>query len=300
MDKFNCFDCTMKTPAISCETQRPERLAQIIWHITNECHLNCAICFTRKMRQQPGALSKDCIINHVALCKQLGVRKIDISGGEPLLYPDLPFLVDLCQENNIDVTITTSGLGNAKNIEWLSNNWGRFSRIILSLDGTEYIHNTLRNSPNAYPAFLKLYKKLSESKCTIIRINTVVTQNLLLDSELKNMCEAIRHLAPKEWCLIEPYPINHTDQFQALSVTDEEYFSVVSKCRDLLALTNISVEQRTNEDFSAYWALFCDGFLYYSENKNTYDVKIKFDFDNLVNIQDFVSKNSKRHIHVAD
>ena len=282
--------------AISHDTQRPARISQIIWHITNDCHLNCAMCFTRKMRQRPAALSKNDVISQVALCKQLGIRKIDISGGEPLLYPDLPFLVDLCSQNDIDVTITTSGAGSAENIEWLTKNWALFSRIILSLDGTEHTHNALRNSPKAYSAFFNLYKRLSEAKCTVIRINTIVSQNLLLDSELNALCETIKHLAPKEWCLIEPYPINQTPQFQGLSVTPEEYFSVVAKCKEFLTFTGVDLEQRTNDDFSAYWSLFCDGCLYYSKDKNTYDIKIQFDSDNLLKIQGLMAQNSQKHI----
>ena len=57
------------------------------------------------------------------------VQKIDISGGEPLLYKLLPFLVCKCREYGFYVTITTRGIGIPENYDWLVNNWKLFSRM---------------------------------------------------------------------------------------------------------------------------------------------------------------------------
>lgn len=288
------YDATENS--FSGNTQESAELGQIMWHITNECRLNCAICFTRKMRENSSALSKEQIPQYLFLCKQLGVKKIDISGGEPLLYPHLAFLVNSCVQESIAVTITTSGMGTEENISWLTDNWSLFARIILSLDGTESIHNSLRRSHGAYAAFLNLFRKLSDSHCTVIRVNTIVTTHLLLDTELDSICDLIKRFSPREWCLIEPYPINQTSLFKDFAITNEEYLAVVRKCKENLHSSEIHIKQRTNDDFSSYWSLFCDGFLYYSQNRNSYDIQVKFDSANIKRIQRYVSLHPQTYI----
>ena len=49
------------------------------------------------------------------------VQKIDISGGEPLLYKLLPFLVCKCREYGFYVTITTRGIGIPEKDRFLSD-----------------------------------------------------------------------------------------------------------------------------------------------------------------------------------
>lgn len=86
-------------------------LGQVMWHVTSKCQLNCAMCFTQKMRKNGKEVTAKDIRLNVSLLRKIGVQKIDISGGEPLMYEELPFLVEECTSNSIAVTITTSGVG---------------------------------------------------------------------------------------------------------------------------------------------------------------------------------------------
>ena len=82
-------------------TQNTVSLGQVMWHITNKCSLNCSMCFTRKMRCDDKEVSRHDVPMYVSLLKKLGVQKIDLSGGEPLLYKHLPFLVRECAAQSI-------------------------------------------------------------------------------------------------------------------------------------------------------------------------------------------------------
>ena len=95
-------------------TQNTVSLGQVMWHITNKCSLNCSMCFTRKMRCDDKEVSRHDVPMYVSLLKKLGVQKIDLSGGEPLLYKHLPFLVRECAAQSISATITTSGVGTVR------------------------------------------------------------------------------------------------------------------------------------------------------------------------------------------
>jgi hypothetical protein len=155
-------------------------LPQIVWHITSKCLLNCKFCFDEKLSVD---YEKGIQIFDVSILKKLGVQKIDISGGEPLLFEFLPEIVDKCKKLNISMTLTTSGYGSKANIDWLLKNWALFSRIIVSLDGLESTHNYLRGNNLAFDAFNEIYNALLIKGCDILRINSVITSHLILESD---------------------------------------------------------------------------------------------------------------------
>ena len=285
------------TNTFSGTTLNPPKLGQVMWHITNQCNLNCSICFTKKMRMSTEQmLEKKDIQNYVKMLGELGVEKVDLSGGEPLLYPYLQELVSTCADNSIFTTITTSGFGTDSNINWLVENGHRFSRIIISLDGSKQLHNSLRGSTKAFDAFLRIYRDLERRQASCIRINTVVTQALLQKSERTSLANLIGELKPLEWCLVQPYPINKTDQFDAMKVSDEDFRTFVNACKAEPLLSDLHIECRSNADYGAYWSIFCDGFLYYSSNQESYDIKIEFTQKNLEKIKNYVMRHPQTYI----
>lgn len=83
--------------------------------VTDRCNLRCIYCMPSegvKPITHKSILSYEEIIRIVRIAAQLGVRKIRLTGGEPLTRKDLPFLIGAI--NNIkgieDISLTTNGL----------------------------------------------------------------------------------------------------------------------------------------------------------------------------------------------
>ena len=281
-------------------TQNTISLGQVMWHITNKCSLNCLLCFTRKMRSDDTELAYDDIPMYVSILKKIGVQKIDLSGGEPLLYSQLPFLVRECTANSIAVTITTSGIGIQQNIDWLTENWRLFSRVIVSLDGPEIIHNELRRSNCAYAGAQNLFRLMNLKGCENLRINTVLTKKIISTSVCDNLNKIITAIKPLEWCIIEPFPINKTEFYDALMIQREEYEAFYKRSVFLMEKRDIKVIRRANDDYGAYWALYPDGFLYYSHNNRTYDTKILLNGENYFRICELVTENKQHYIKIME
>jgi MoaA/NifB/PqqE/SkfB family radical SAM enzyme len=76
-----------------------------------------------------------------------GVRRVVLSGGEPLMHSDLWEVCALLRESGIGVTILTTGL-------LLRRDATRLVRycddVVVSLDGPRAVHNLIRNVPRAY------------------------------------------------------------------------------------------------------------------------------------------------------
>jgi MoaA/NifB/PqqE/SkfB family radical SAM enzyme len=79
--------------------------------------------------------------------KKFGTREVVMSGGEALLNPNFFRLCKILRQQNIRISLLSTGLSLKKNAEqildWIDN-------IIVSLDGNEEVHDRIRNIPNAF------------------------------------------------------------------------------------------------------------------------------------------------------
>ena len=268
------------------DSQFSNCLAQVMWHITNQCNLNCKFCFSKFLRNDTSALTPNLVDQNIQLFKKLGVLKLDISGGEPLLVQELPYIVDACQNADIAMTLTTSGMGNPDNLNWLMKNWDKFSRVIVSLDGPESIHNVLRGSKNAYHTLISFYQSLKDCGCDRIRINTVVTKQLRECQD--TMTDLILSLNPMEWCCIEPHPANKVSTFDEVAISHAEFLAFSQKCEIKMADSAIHYTTRTKKDYSSYWTLYPNQLICHLSEMDHFAFFVCFSEDNYEEIAENV------------
>jgi MoaA/NifB/PqqE/SkfB family radical SAM enzyme len=89
---------------------------------------------------------------HRASLKNLGVRQVVLTGGEPLLHNDLAALCNFFREQNIHLTLLTTGLLMHKRAEEVAN---LFDDVIVSLDGPQNIHDAIRRVSGAFNLIYK-------------------------------------------------------------------------------------------------------------------------------------------------
>jgi cyclic pyranopterin phosphate synthase len=82
--------------------------------VTDKCNLKCIYCTPqKKMRyfRKPDVLTYEEITRFVRIASRFGLRKVRITGGEPLLRRNIHSLVSSIKESGIrDVSITTNGV----------------------------------------------------------------------------------------------------------------------------------------------------------------------------------------------
>ena len=84
---------------------------------------------------------------HRASLENLGVRQVVLTGGEPLLHNDLAALCNFFRDQRIHLTLLTTGILLHKRAEEVAD---LFDDIIISLDGPQHIHDTIRRVNGAY------------------------------------------------------------------------------------------------------------------------------------------------------
>jgi len=90
----------------------------VVWNMTRRCNLSCMYCLPRESLPR---LSHDDVLRYeeilriVRVAVGLGITKVRVTGGEPLVRRDLPVLIaDLAQLRTpdgepVDLTLTTNG-----------------------------------------------------------------------------------------------------------------------------------------------------------------------------------------------
>lgn len=127
----------------SSSATHPDRLHSLpilILNVHENCNCHCVMCDIWK---RPGGteLSLDMLTRMRDSLKTLGVRQVVLTGGEPLLHTRFEDLCGLLREDDLRITLLTSGLLLQKRSEsvaaWIDD-------VIVSLDGPEAVHDSIR------------------------------------------------------------------------------------------------------------------------------------------------------------
>ena len=142
------------------------------------CNLKCEMCnHWRETREPPvGAERFKETITELA---ELGTKKIHISGGEPMLRPQIPELIEHTSSLGIKVTMTTNGtlIDKAKAKRLVE---GGLRGVNISIDSPiRKMHEKIRGMQGAFKATTKaveMFRRYQHKGKLSIRINTVVSR----------------------------------------------------------------------------------------------------------------------------
>ncbi len=167
----------------------PDRITKRgVIHIGWACDARCKFCYYRDSTDKNYMLlgtQKEIIKNFK---KQYDLKQIDITGGEPTIFPKIQELVDYCNQYEIKPTIITHGLylDKIQNCEYLISihGVGKEADMITETDGffekqnkqIEKYDKSFRTNTTVY---LGNYKSLSEIADYIIEIGST-THNFIM------------------------------------------------------------------------------------------------------------------------
>ena len=158
--------------------------------ITNRCNENCIYCHHDGMVSSKDEMTPDEIYAICKIAKKIGVRKIRLSGGDPLVRKDIVEIVEKIASLDFkDISLTTNGVLLEKYAKDLKD--AGLDRINVSLD-------TL--NPDTYKFITKM-DYLNEAKTGIlnavevglypVKINMVIMKDIN-QNEVKDMFEFCR------------------------------------------------------------------------------------------------------------
>ena len=185
--------------------------------LTTECNYKCKYCFAEGEQDKESRIIRlEKLKPVLKTAKEFGINKIKLTGGEPLLYPEMEELLEYIREIQIPyVDLTTNiSLLNEKNIELL--NRYHVNALTLSL-------NTLKKEKYEYlsgfPNFELVKQNLKRTLETFegkIRINCIIFDEDYQEEDYKSIIQlckehnlGMRLIEPSR---VEGFPITYTKE----------------------------------------------------------------------------------------
>lgn len=113
----------------------------------SSCNCRCVMCDIWKANHNKKEISVDELTRHLHVFKSLKVKEVVLSGGEALLHSDLWRFCRMLKSIGTRITLLTTGLLLEKNTNEIVEN---IDEVIVSLDGSEPVHDAIRNIPNGF------------------------------------------------------------------------------------------------------------------------------------------------------
>jgi MoaA/NifB/PqqE/SkfB family radical SAM enzyme len=147
----------------------------VSWAIAARCNFKCKYCNAWNLTGEE--LGTSLVLSIIEELSKMGNRKIQFTGGEPLLRDDIGQIVDFCKSKGIETSINSNGSLVAKRI----NELGNLGLLCLSLDGARPTHDYLRGE-GAYDSLIQA-ANIARDKKIKLRFMTVLSNVNLSDIE---------------------------------------------------------------------------------------------------------------------
>ncbi len=116
----------------------PAKIRYLLFKMTNYCNSDCEYCphaINRVPREEKFSMPKDIVMRTIDEAAELGVDAVSISGGEPLLRPDIEEIIERMVEKRITPVLLTNGL-------LLDEKWDKLGQaglryVIISVDSVD-------------------------------------------------------------------------------------------------------------------------------------------------------------------
>ena len=129
------------------QTHRITALPVVILMPHSACNCQCVMCDIWKGNHHLRQLTEADIEGLLASLRRLGTQQVLMSGGEALLNKNFFQFCEMLNREGIRITVLSTGLTLARHADMLVRCVGD---VIISLDGDEELHDSIRNIPGAF------------------------------------------------------------------------------------------------------------------------------------------------------
>ena len=113
----------------------------------SRCNCRCVMCDIWKGNNNVQQLNESDIEKLLSSLKKMNTELVVMSGGEALMHPNFFRLCDILRSRKIKITILSTGLLLKK---YSGEIIAKTDEVIVSLDGSQAVHDKIRNIPEAF------------------------------------------------------------------------------------------------------------------------------------------------------
>ncbi len=128
-------------------TGRLSSLPILALSVHSACNCRCVMCDIWKANANKREISIETLQGHLDAIRALGVQRVMLTGGEPLLHTNLWRFCSLLQDEGVALTLVTTGLlleRHAADIREF------IDEVVVSIDGWSDTHDAIRRTPGGF------------------------------------------------------------------------------------------------------------------------------------------------------
>jgi MoaA/NifB/PqqE/SkfB family radical SAM enzyme len=156
----------------------PEQKADVLMlHLLGRCNLECEHCYMEGAPRREERLAIADVLRAIGECAELGVKTISLTGGEPLLYPELDRVIDAAAKvPGVQVLLCTNGtLLTPRRVAKFAEAGLRLS---ISVDGRPGYHDRFRKLDGAFAETQAGVRMAVERGIPVTIISSISQRNL--------------------------------------------------------------------------------------------------------------------------
>ena len=115
--------------------------------VHSACNCRCVMCDIWKANAEKREISVDDLERHIDGIRRLRVRRVMLTGGEPLLHRNLWTLCERLRAEDIRITLVTTGLLIEPHAAEIARS---IHELVISIDGPPAIHDDIRRVRGAF------------------------------------------------------------------------------------------------------------------------------------------------------
>jgi radical SAM protein with 4Fe4S-binding SPASM domain len=172
--------------------------------LTTECNLRCRHCYRESDSSQHDFFPTADLLKLLTELHRLGLRTVELTGGEPLLHPDFLEILSFCAEKFVLVGVLSNGTILSKDLFALYQSMGDRLILSISLDGPDpETHDVRRGLKGSFRRTTAHIRALTEAGLNVRVAMTVdegnfslIEKTLLLARELGSLAFSYSPVLP--------------------------------------------------------------------------------------------------------
>lgn len=235
------------------------------WLVTRKCNYRCAGCNVWK-EQDDNELSADQIKKGLDILKKMGIVELVISGGNPLLRPDIDEIIDYAADRFV-LTVYDNGSMAAKKMDALK----KVDFVAISIDSLDEKKNDdIKAVPGAFRKAMETVQALHKAGIRVAVTPTISQKNLY---EIVDITRYFTGLGIPVWyCLYSYDTSNDSNQLFRIGKINDEFVitdkqAMVDLCDELIEM------QKKNKKILMTTSILKAMRTLYSKDRRTWECK---------------------------
>ena len=211
---------------------RVHELNYLFWECTTRCNLHCRHCGSdcTVVSGNPDMPLEDFLhaLETVPVKERVPGFTVILTGGEPLLRPDIDLVVRSIRERGVGVGMVSNGYFYDEKMHSRMMSAG-LGALTISLDGLEESHDWMRGHKGSYPRALKAIGLAAKSHLAFDVVTCVNKRNF---HELPEIWKVLEGLGVRQWRLFTIIPIGRAASDPDMHLSNGQFLGLMEFIKD--------------------------------------------------------------------